>query len=185
MNDVLQKALDVLSDAHGVAELRSAFRLLQRKVRNIRGQDHEGNTLGAVVMEAVVYREKLKADGASTEEADAGLEVVIRERWPKPHDRTVPWRYICELCGDTGLQMLQCKPGMRCNGLSIRTDSPHDKPGKYLRMCVGSNTSEHDYGVPCVCARGTRFMPKQQNRSDDDFRSAAKSKPKPLAKWGR
>ncbi len=146
--------------------------------------DPEGESLGKIVMEAVAYREKLKADGVESCDLDAGIEAVLRARWPKPWDRTAPWRYLCEECGDTGLVMLQCKPGRRCNGISTRTDGPGEKPGKYTRLCVGSASYEHDYGVACSCAKGERFRPRQTG-PDEDFTSATKNKPRPMSKWGR
>jgi hypothetical protein len=183
MNDVLQSALEALGNAHGVAALRAAFRSVQRRVRSLR-RDGEADTLGAVVMEALDYRDKLKADGVEQEDLDAGLEALLRERWPKPHDRTTPWKYLCEACGDTGLRMLMCRPGMRCPDVSTRTDGPGDKPGKYQRLCVGSSSYTHDYGVPCDCAKGDRFRTRQRPALDD-FTTATKSKPRSMSRFGR
>jgi hypothetical protein len=148
--------------------------------------DVVAQTLGRIIMEAVAYVEGLKAKGATKADTDQALENVVRARWPKPKDRTEPWRYICDTCGDTGLQMLQCTPRFRCPGISTRTDSPGEKPGKYRRLCVGSTTYEHDYGVPCRCAKGDLFRPRgQQAEAEGAFVAATKSKPKPLTRWGR
>ncbi len=146
--------------------------------------DEVAQTLGRIIMEAVAYIEGMKAQGATRAQTDQALENVIRDAWPKAKDRTVPWRYICETCGDTGLQMLQCTPRFRCNGVSTRIDSPGDKPGKYKRLCVNSTTYEHDYGIPCTCAKGDTFRPRQQNQ-EDAFERAAKSKPRPMSRFGR
>ncbi len=146
--------------------------------------DVVAQTLGRLVMEAIHFRDQLLADGATKAQADAGLEAVIRERWPKPHDRTLAWRYICDLCDDTGLRMFQCTPASRCNGISTRTDSPFDKPGKYRRLCVGSASYEHDYGEPCICPKGDRFTTRTKS-TQDDFTTATKSKPKPMSRFGR
>jgi len=186
MIESIQAALEALSRVHGADELFSAFRSIRRRVRWARRDDTEAETLGSVVKEAILYRDALKAKGASAQDVDAGLEAVLRARWPKPHDRTVPWRYICEDCGDTGLKVSICRPGMRCNGISTRTDGPGDRPGKYTRLCVGSATYEHDYSEACLCAKGERFRPRQQPKGED-FTAAARSKPKPktFERWGR
>lgn len=184
MNETLQSALDALGKAHGAAALRSAFRVIQRSVRAIR-RDGEADSLGKVVMEAIDFRDKLKAEGVEKADLDAGLESLLRERWPKPFDRTAPWRYLCEGCGDTGLVMYLCRPGMRCAGISTRTDGSGDKPGKYQRLCVGSSSYVHDYGEPCDCPKGSRFRTGRRNNTPDDFTTATKSKPKPMSRFGR
>lgn len=151
----------------------------------LRVVDEVAQTLGRIIMEAVAYVEGLKAKGAPKAERDRALENVIRDAWPKPKDRTVPWRYECEDCGDTGLRMLQCTPKNRCDGISTRVDSPGDRPGKYKRFCVNSTTYEHDYGVPCFCRKGDTFRPRRQDH-EDAFVTAAKSKPKPaFSRFGK
>lgn len=181
----LQSALDALSKAHGPAALRDAFRTVQRRVRAARADDGDARSLGRIIMEAIVYRERLKTEGVSQHDLDAGLESVVRDAWPKAKDRTEPWRYICETCGDTGFQMIQCTPRFRCDGLSSRVDSPGDKPGKYKRMCVGSTTYEHEYGVACRCAKGDTFRPRARNQDADSFEAVAKGRSKQPTKWGR
>jgi len=179
-------ALESLSQAHGPAALREAWSALQRRVRGARRTDGGAQTLGRIIMEAIAYREGLKAAGATRADLDAGLESVVRAAWPKPIDRVTPWRTLCDKCQDTGLEMRQCTPDTRCNGVSTRTDSPLDKPGKYRRLCVGSATYEHDYGVPCTCAKGDTFRPRAA-RADEEgaFVAATKSKPKSFTRWGR
>jgi hypothetical protein len=148
--------------------------------------DQVAQTLGRIIMDAVAYVDGLKAKGATKAETDQALENVIRAAWPKPKDRVTPWRYGCETCGDTGLVLHQCHPGHRCDGSSTRTEASGDRPGKYTRFCVGSSTYEHDYGVPCLCAKGHQFRRRGQQTDDEAaFVAATKSKPKPLTRWGR
>jgi hypothetical protein len=139
--------------------------------------------LAKAIMDALRYRDELKAKGVSPEDLAAGLERSVRDAWPKPVNRTQPWRYECDLCEDTGLRLFVCRPVARCDGISTRTDGPRDKPGKYLRLCAKAPESsyEHSYGVACLCARGGRFVPTSP--SGEDFTTATKSKP--MTRWGR
>jgi len=184
MNDPLQEALATLRKAYGPEALKAAHASIQRRVREARRKDGDASTLGSIVMEAIVYRDTLRDKGVQQADLDAGLEAVIRGSWPKAQNRTEPWRYLCERCGDTGLRMVTCTPRFRCGGIGTRTDGPGDRAGKYRRLCVGSADYEHDYGVACECVKGDRFR-EGRARPEEDFTTATKSKPKPMAKWGR
>ncbi len=135
------------------------------------------------IIEAVRYRDTLRAEGASEADLAEGLERVVREAWPKPKHRTEPWRYRCDLCDDTGLRHFVCRQGERCNGISQRINSAGEQAGKYARLCRLSpdSTYEHTYGEPCMCPLGRRFLPP--SRSTDDFTKATKSKP--MTRFGR
>jgi len=169
-------AIESLARATTDHDRQHALVAVRKRVLATRTQDRPAQTLGAVVLEAIAYRDGLKAKGASQTDLDAGLEAILRDRWPKPHDRTTPWRYLCELCQDTGLRIFTCRPSARCNGISTRTDGPGSRAGKERRLCVMATDETHEYGEPCVCERGARFRPRA--RGVDDFVSAAKaSKP--------
>lgn len=169
-------AIETLARATTDADRHRALGAVRSRVLAERTQDRPAHTLGAVVLEAIAYRDELKRQGATPEDLDAGLEAILRDRWPAPRDRTTPWRYLCELCQDTGLRIFTCRPSARCNGISTRTDGPGSRAGKERRLCVMATDETHEYGEPCVCERGARFRPRA--RGVDDFVSAAKaSKP--------
>lgn len=128
--------------------------------------------LSKIIAEAVLAREQLRADGASAADIDQGFERIVRAVWPFTRE----WHYLCDLCDDTGLRMFECTAAHRCDGISTRTDGPHDTPGKYKRLCtMGDPNYTHTWGEPCHCPKGARFLPPR--RSSDDFTKATKQKP--------
>lgn len=80
----------------------------------------------------------------------AGLESMIREHWPRGECGCPRCRWTCLACEDTGA-VFEKRPARIYGGQLVNVV------------------------VPCVCPRGQRFMPKRAD--EDDFRSAARSKP--------
>lgn len=137
-------------------------------------------SLGCVVMAAIATADQMRADGASQVECLDVVEQVLRYGFP--HGR--PWKYLCQSCQDTGLDMRVCQRGDRCNGVSTRTDGPKERPGKYRRLCAVDTAGDytHEYGVPCFCSLGQKF--RDHPPSAEDFTSAGKTS-KPMTRWGR
>lgn len=141
--------------------------------------DPEAQSLGKIIMAAIVELDKMKADGARAEDLETGFERLVRNVWPKGREK--PWQYLCAGCRDTGLEIHVCRPGMRCDGISTR------KEGR--RLCTQPSADaagyEHDYGLPCVCSLGARFRPGQRSQAEADFTTATKSKPRTPTRFGR
>ncbi len=127
-------------------------------------------TLGRIVMDAMRERDQFKAQGIAGEALDRAVETVIRDAWPKPKDRTTPWRDQCEICRDYGLEMLWC-PGDATCGPNPVTKRPRPAHGP------------HEYGRACRCPSGDRHRDKEPPTPDDAAKRAAKPK-KPM-RWGR
>jgi len=137
--------------------------------------------LARLYREALQYMDAQKAAGVPFLDRIKGLDQVLRSAWPQGRE----WHYLCEQCNDTGLVVSVCRKGARCNGISTRTDSPGQQPGKYRRLCALNPNSdyEHDYSAPCWCAAGGRW--RQKPPSTDDGTNVGKSKPKPWSRAGR
>lgn len=101
-------------------------------------------------MAAVREAEELRAAGADAETVARGLEMVVRERWPKPKGRTEPWRYLCESCSDSGLTL---RAEVNRLGIHVKT------------------------GYPCACEQGQRFREKPKTADDAIARAAKTAKP--------
>jgi hypothetical protein len=137
--------------------------------------------LAATLKEALRLRDLARAEGASPAELNATLERTLRAAWPQVRE----WKYLCSQCQDTGLITKLCRRGDRCNGVSSRTDTWHERPGKYRRLCVTAPLSnyQHEYGTPCTCAAGERF--KLKPKSADDFSQEAGTSRKKPTRFGR
>lgn len=119
--------------------------------------------LGKIVMEAIAIRDQMKAGGMTGAALDAGLADVLRESWPKANRG--PWKELCGVCHDYGLEMFDCPGDQTCG--RQRAHRPHD------------------YGRPCVaCTAGRRHEDLSRGLSvDAELASAAKtSKP---TRWGK
>lgn len=177
--DDLYTALDALSAAHGARELASAMRSVQRSVQ-LRRADFQKKygPMTTAIMEAWDLRVKMKAAGTPDAELDAGVEGVLRQAWLR--DRQEPWKFLCELCNDTGLQMFVCRTGQRCPGRSSRDG------GNYRLLCATNPTSEytHDYGLPCVCERGARFRSTPKQPADYSEVGKPTKKPGGFSRFG-
>ncbi len=157
--DDLERALSVLSAAHGPTALAAAFRDLQREVRKKR-RDPDAGRLATAVQEALAIRDQMHADGVTGAALNTGLEGVLRDFWPKPHRDA--WQDICPQCRDYGVVMHQCLGDDTCG----------------RRFLHGP----HDYAKPCLCAKGKRFTEKQKTTPDDADTKAAKQR-KPSKLW--
>lgn len=142
-------------------------------------------SLGSIITEALALHRDLRTKGMTWDEAKCALEKILREVWPKPKGRVEPWHYVCDLCDDTGARLFVCRKGQRCNGISTRTDSPKEKPGKYRRICAKHPDSEyeHDYIEPCVCRQGDRYRDKPTTPAD--FTDAGKTPPRKMTRFGQ
>lgn len=138
--------------------------------------------LSQAIDEALTLRKQMVADKMPAADIAASFEQVVRDVWPKGRE----WHYLCEQCSDTGLIIYTCRPGARCNGISTRTDGPHEKPGKYRRLCAQHPDSDytHEYGEPCDCKNGSRFRKAPPTDRDVLNDAAMKPKPKPFSKFG-
>jgi hypothetical protein len=157
--------IDVVKVAHEA--LQAAVPGLRRTARKTEGR------LAEAYREAMQIMDRQKADGVPFMERMKGLDAVLRAVWPFTRE----WHYVCQECHDTGLVMLVCQRGNRCDGISTRTDGPNQQPGKYLRFCGKDPDGEyeHDYGRACYCSLGARFRSRPKP-TPDDFQSAGKSK---------
>lgn len=122
------------------------------------------DTLGTAVVYAVRVRDGLKASGMTGPQLDAGLESLLRDTWPKPHNRTEPWRDNCEACRDYGLEMHWCPGDATCGRKRVHPP--------------------HEYGRPCWCSAGRRHQQKPSQTPEDVTTMAAKPK-KPMSRWAR
>jgi hypothetical protein len=77
-----------------------------------------------------------RAAGLTREEAEKGIEAVLRDAWPKPPSK---FRATCDACDDIGWREVLCWSERRCGRIiCARADSSH----------------EHIYVVPCDCPKG-------------------------------
>lgn len=139
----------------------------------------EPKQLAAVIAEVFTICDRMRAAGQSRDEIHAYIEGVLRQVWP--YQRA--WIYGCDSCDDTGLILKTCTPAHRCHGISTRSDSPKDPPGRYRRLCAIEPTYTHTYGEPCHCARGDRFRPRARTVDSDLETAAATSRP--MTRMGR
>lgn len=174
----IDDALQNLSDANSPSELIAAHREVRRNIRaSRRNQSKRFGPLATAYEEMMELSDKLKAGGASRYERNKGIEAVLRQTWPFTRE----WKYECDRCNDTGLVMHVCRHGERCNGVSTRTDTSFQQPGKHRRLCTLNETYEHDYGVPCFCPRGARFR-EQPKHDPATFADAGRNKPTRLGR---
>lgn len=110
--------------------------------------------------EADRLRQLALADGVSKDEANAIVAKALHAAWPR--GRVEPWKYLCEICSDTGWHPLTC-PAYPCD--RTRVHSPHD----YVRHCG--------------CAKGRRMTP--QPRTEEDAVAIAAKARKTLTRFGR
>lgn len=141
-------------------------------------------SLASTLIEATELFRQLIAGGTPRAEALKSLEAVIREAWPKPHDRTEPWHFVCEDCSDTGWEHHVCTPQKPCG-------RPFRLPGQSAQDYTsrGRCTHGHTYVRPCWCVKGQakRDALLGRRRQDEDFTEAGKAKPQPkgFSRFGR
>lgn len=114
-------------------------------------------SLASVIEEALNQREQMKAQGMTDAELAEGFEQVVREVWPFTRE----WKYLCNTCNDTGLELRNCPDGQLCG---LGKGKQHEHP--------------HEYGVPCFCSLGARFK-KRGPTPEDDVAKAARTTRKP------
>lgn len=133
------------------------------------------SVINATITESLRIWDAMKADGASQAERVAVLEKTLRVTLPQVR----VWKYLCDRCDDTGLEVLTCRVGARCPGMSTRMDQPGQRPGKYRRQCAVHPLSEytHEYGRSCTCAAGARFQPKVAEDFTQEAGTTARRKP--------
>jgi len=158
--------IDAVRTAHEA--LRAAVSGKRRTARQTEGK------LASAFREAMAIVDRQRDNGVPFLDRMNGLDAVLRQFWPFTRE----WKYVCRECNDTGLVMLVCQRGNRCDGISTRTDGPHQPAGKYLRFCAKDPDGdyEHEYGRACYCGLGARFR-QHPKPSPEDFQSAGKSKP--------
>jgi hypothetical protein len=117
-------------------------------------------SLGSIVKIAADLRDEMRAHGADQAELDAATERIVRANWPSIRE----WRYLCQRCGDYGLEMFDCPGDASCG-----RDKQH---------------LPHQYGRPCWCSAGAKLRPTP--KADEDFEQAGKvTKPKTFSRFGR
>jgi len=109
--------------------------------------------------QALKMREELKAKGLSPADLAFSFEAVVREVWPFTRE----WKYLCNACGDYGLEMHECPGDATCG-----RHKPH---------------LAHEYGSPCWCSAGARFREKQKP-TPEDFTAAGKAPRKQPTRFG-
>lgn len=171
----VESALHTLSEAATLPELIEAHRTLRRKIRASRlKQSSAFGPLATAYGEMVTLSDEMKANGATFEERQYGIDATLRQMWPF----TRAWKYLCDRCNDTGLVMRICRDGDRCDGVSTRADSAFQPAGKFARLCTLSPDYEHEYGQPCLCSLGSRFRERPKHESGD-FSNAGRGSQKP------
>ena len=141
----LTDALQALADAHGPKALAQAHAALSGEVRRSRRASRKDlGPLAQTFVEAMRIWDQQKADGVSKEERLAGLEQTLRAAWPFARE----WKFLCGGCGDTGLIMRECRGE---NGFCGRRKA-------HL---------PHEYGEPCSCAAGLKFLGKPKAEPTD------------------
>lgn len=121
-------------------------------------------SLGQAIRDAIELRKKLKAEGVSN--LDATFEAAIRALWPFTRE----WHYYCDVCNDTGLEILVCSG---CDGQGNQAFCGRRK-----------QHGMHDFGRPCRCAKGEMF--KDKPKAPADFAEAGKTaKPRSFSRFGK
>lgn len=116
------------------------------------------------MMEAIQGFAAMKGEGVSVEDRQAFLEHAVRQCWPR--GRAEPWHYLCEQCSDTGLRMEEC-PG----------DATCGRDGAWAaRFQTMTEHLPHEFGKPCWCVAGKRFVEKPTG--GDDVTSAGRTRRK-------
>lgn len=94
---------------------------------------------------ADALRRKALESGDSREDANAIVAGALKAAWPK--GREEPWRYLCEVCADTGWRPHECPGDARCG----RT----------------SEHKAHPYVSYCWCEKGRALQPKPKQDTDE------------------
>lgn len=153
--------LDALAVAQTASELSAAHHLLARVVRSSRRHAAaKGGRLASSYVEAMAVLDAQKVAGVPFDVRVRGLEQTLRAAWP-PQVRE--WKLLCQQCEDHGLIISLCPGDATCG------DNPQTHRARPPHLL-------HEFGKPCWCAAGRRFL-ETPKPSAEDFRAAAKSKP--------
>ena len=152
------EAVETLAAAHSPGALIAAHHQVVKAVRSSRrAQAATFGRLATAYMDALGILDRQKADGVPLADRMRGFEAVIRSVWPQVRE----WHVLCLQCEDYGLILRPCDGDATCG-----RHRPHPP---------------HDFGTPCVCAKGARFREKA-GPSPEDFQAAGKSKPTRLGR---
>ncbi len=94
---------------------------------------------------AIAQYLQARAQGVSRDDGIKGLELELRDCWPKAVSKFVP---NCPHCEDTGYVEHTCWSEHRCGRL----------------VCAENPEREHLYVTPCTCPKA--HHPKQRNEHD-------------------
>lgn len=150
---------DPLAQEH--AQLRAGVRQQRREFAG----SVEGK-FATVMWNAVKSYLRMREEGVPREDALKGLELVVREHWPRGRQRE--WKYLCDDCRDTGWKSGRCRPYARCK-------PDHD----YLDA-----DREHDFVSPCHCGQGDRFR-RQSADMDSEAELAKVGRKRKTTNWSR
>ncbi len=87
----------------------------------------------------------MRAQGVSRDDGIAGLELELRDCWPKTVSKFAPH---CPACEDTGWVEHTCWDQHRC----------------YRPTCTNNPERQHLYVEPCICPKGAK--PKTRSAED-------------------
>ncbi len=104
----------------------------------------EAGVLYPVFVEADRLRRKALAAGETREVANALVSDALQAAWPK--GREAAWRYLCDLCGDSGWRSFQCP------------ETPCEREKQH---------QAHDYVRQCWCEKGRALTPKPRGETDE------------------
>lgn len=116
--------------------------------------------LADTITECFQLLDQMKAGGISAAERAETLEQTVRQVWPFTRE----WKYLCQSCGDVGLEMHTCPGDATCG------------------LVKGNPHLPHDYGTPCWCDAGRKF--RQKERTPEDLMAKAATVKKP-SRFGR
>jgi len=114
----------------------------QKKRRERQSFAKECSAFVIALQAAMVEYFSFRKQGVSREDAIKGLEVVIRDVWPKQVSK---FTADCDACDDTGFQEDICRPYVRCGRKEC------DRHGEDF---------QHRYVRFCFCAKGEGFRRK-------------------------
>jgi hypothetical protein len=107
---------------------------------------------------AICEYQKFRAQGVSREDSIGGLDVVLRDVWPKQVSK---FPAKCDACDDTGYNEHICRQYVRCG----RTGC--DRLGEAW---------QHTYVVQCHCDRGQAARRAEQSPSEHTIGKVSKPK---------
>lgn len=150
-------AIDRAATEH--AEARKAARAGRRAFR----QMPIVSAFVAAMQRAIGLYREARGQGVSREDACRGLELELREAWPKSVSK---FRPACDACEDTGFVEMTCWDQQRCS----------------RKLCADNPERQHPYVVPCHCIKGDRFKPRQVSQ-DDVIAAAGRTAKKKARGW--